>query len=109
MSQTSLLDPDYCPYCGQKIRRRIGEGTAVNPCKPPTENEMIVLDVLRALGEASVRQILRYLHDNGIERHGNRAWNYHLVQADLSRLVGRGLVEMHRRGKTFFYRVVKNA
>lgn len=94
-----------CPNCGAEIKiRRIGEGTSIDPATPLSANEQILLQVLQAHVEPlSVRQIERILFERGIRRHG-RQWNYHLIQADLSRLVGRGLVEMIRSKNIFLYR-----
>ena len=96
-----------CPACRQRIRRRIGEGTAVDPNTPLSENERIVYEALKALRDATVRQVLGFLHGNNIPRSGGRPWNYHLVQLELSRLVGRGLARMRRKGRVFIYEVIE--
>ena len=95
-----------CPNCGCMVeiqRRPPGRGSEIDPSKPLNENEVQLVEALKKLGgRATIRQILAYLFGNKLQRNG-RPWNAHYAQRDMSYVVGRGLVQMIKVGKSFEY------
>jgi len=90
-----------CPYCGQQFKvsvRAIGQGTYVPPDAPLTAREMEILDILKRHGPLSVRAVQAVM-----AKERGAAYNYHITQITLSRLVGRGLVQMVRQGRRWVY------
>lgn len=101
-----------CPSCGNNFehecRRQAGQGSAMDLDSPVGENEKIILNTLRGLPRAcSIREVAHYLYEHKIEHRGRIGWNYHAVQKELSRLVGRGLVEMYPNGNNAWNYQVK--
>lgn len=105
-----------CPQCGHtfdvQTRAPLGEGTqkgksigAIGP------NKKAIIQVLRQqLGQKfTVRQVQSALYNMGIKRwrrgDGDKPtgeWNYHHVQAELSLLVGKGLVKMTQDSEEYW-------
>lgn len=91
-----------CPKCGHILEgKRTGTGTrSVRFAKKITGNDLIIykLFVARKFADGmTVRQVQGHLYDNKIEkskRSKRKTWNYHDVQATLSRLVGVGVLTM---------------
>ena len=88
-----------CPHCGGEVpvRAKLGQGTQRGKRMKLNNNRRCIL---RMLNESKrplhVREVQKMLVDKGIRRESKRhtGWNYHTVQADLSNLIGMGLVEM---------------
>jgi hypothetical protein len=98
-----------CPKCGEIIetRAKIGSGTQrAKNLKFLNENKMNVLRCLISTNPApqTVRDIQKQLTwTNTPRKSGKRmsGWNYHLTQADLSVLVGKGLVKMSKPEESY--------
>jgi predicted transcriptional regulator len=99
-----------CPHCGATFSTRnpMGAGTRSATEKALSATEEQVLDALQELGSASVREVERYFFQNKTRREGRKDWNYHLIQADLSRLVGRGLVAMEPLQRSWLYHIAQD-
>lgn len=90
-----------CPYCRQEFKvamRPIGQGTYVPPDAPLTPRELEILDILKRHGPLSVRAVQAVM-----AKERGAAYNYHIIQITLSRLVGRGLARMVRQGRRWVY------
>jgi hypothetical protein len=97
-----------CPNCGHrffiKTRAKLGQGTQRGKLLTTlSKNKQNILNVLRGLSPRtlSVRELQKILYDQNIKRYTRKdretptgQWNYHLVQAELSILVGAGYVKM---------------
>mgnify|MGYP001770978629 CR=1 FL=1 len=89
-----------CPYCRQEFKvamRAIGQGTYVPPDAPLTAREIQILEILKRHGPLTVRAVQAIMAREGA------AYNYHITQITLSRLVGRGLARMVRQGRRWVY------
>ena len=77
-----------CPNCGAEVKRRpVGSGTQIDPLTPLSYTESQVFQqVDRA--HLDVRRIQDRLVAINVRK------NYHQVQAALSTLVGRGMINM---------------
>ncbi len=97
-----------CPKCGFKVeipRRPPGMGSKIDPSAPLNPNEQQLIDALFCFdGPVTIRQILAKLFEKKWDRKG-KAWNYHYAQRDMSYTVGRGLVQMERRGASYVYKI----
>lgn len=97
-----------CPNCGSqvKIKTRRDEGSGTNPKWSKgkyTKNQQMLMEVLVNSDKAlAVRDIGKILHLEGKARKG-LPWNYHLIQMDLSVLVGKEVIKMERSKKDFLY------
>ena len=90
-----------CPHCGGEVptRAKLGQGTQKGKDMKMNQNRQRIVDVLIESGKPlSVRDVQQRIFDKQIKRISKRGtgWNYHVVQADLSILVGMGSVEMIR-------------
>lgn len=91
-----------CPFCGHEVsgKAKLGTGTRkAMGMKRLGPNKMAILNELILAGKhLNVRQLQKILFDKRVQRiHRNGSvggFNYHEVQADLSMLVGAGLVDM---------------
>lgn len=92
-----------CPKCGYEIdeRANFGEGSkrGRNLKKLCSNKQAILRLLLETEKPLTVKEVQRTLYNSGVKRkmHGGEVlWNYHLVQAELSLLVGAGLVKMSK-------------
>jgi len=75
------------------VRAEQGQGT--QRVVKLNNNRRLLLTVLGALGRpASVVEVLAFLVAAGHKRVGRNKWDYHMVQVDLSLLVGNRYVSM---------------
>lgn len=97
-----------CPYCGSTFehkRRPDGTGTAPDG-SDITEREEWLLRFLKDYARpGDIRSIQTAIFAK--DTTGGWSWNYHLIQATLSRLVGRQLVRMEKTGKGFSYEALE--
>lgn len=100
-----------CPCCEYEFeiqtRAPVGSGTRKAENLKMNHNRECIVEVLsKAIKPVSVREVQnelqfskkRYVRESG---NGNTGWNYHVVQADLSNLVGMGKVKMSKVIETF--------
>jgi hypothetical protein len=90
-----------CPNCGYEVpaRAKLGQGTQKGKNMKMNENRQRIIEVLReSIRPLSVKQVQGRLVAKQVRRVSKRGtgWNYHVVQADLSILVGQGTVQMKR-------------
>jgi predicted transcriptional regulator len=96
-----------CQYCGavNYVKRETGQGRAVNPDSPLSENEKAVLSIFQDDRWLTWISVKSELDARQIPHHGKFAyWKQISVQSALSNLVGRGLLKCERRGKFFVYK-----
>jgi len=105
-----------CQRCGAEseveTRAVIGEGTRKGKdIKKLSRNKITILEIFAQQRNLrfAVREIQSKLYAKGIKRwrRGDREqpsgeWNYHLVQAELSLLVGAGLITMTQDSKEYW-------
>jgi len=102
---------DRCPNCGYNLptRAKIGEGTRLAERKEKlNQNQLAIGQILSESDRLlTVKQIQGILYEKGIKRYQRREktptgqWNYHLVQVDVSILLGLKLTIMTKT-KEFF-------
>jgi len=97
-----------CPHCGEEVemetRAPLGAGTQRGKkLRQLSPNHVAILQIL-AGGPMTVRKVQQILFARGIERVSKTGakFNYHTVQADLSILLGVGLLRMIKKGDELF-------
>ena len=102
-----------CQNCGTWVPGKAPSGSGTQNVKDvPTNfnrNQLLLL-LDRQIGPRTVRGLQADLFQYGFVRQGRASWNYHTIQADLSILVGKGLVKMTpTKGRAFLYEAVPKA
>jgi len=100
-----------CPRCRFKFpaRAKIGEGTQLAKRKKKlNQNQLGISEIfLESDRPLLTKEVQGILYKKGVKRHrrGEQAptgeWNYHLVQAEISILLGLNLVTMTRTKEDF--------
>ena len=89
-----------CPQCGYEVptRAALGQGTTRGKSMQLNANRKAILHILqesmKPLSVSDVHKKLVYYRIRRISKKGTD-WNYHTVQADMSLLLGAGLIEMY--------------
>lgn len=96
-----------CPNCQTNFEaKRRPDGTGTQPDGSPlTERENWLAWNLKGYDPLTIRDIQKKIF-GARQETGGYSWNYHLIQATLSKLAGRGIVAMTKAPRGFYYQVV---